>query len=282
MFSASLILAVLAIGAESRTWHDTAGKKTEAAFAGIDFERAEAGDTFKVRLLLPDGRTASVAWERLSASDQAFVRGELEKKLAGGSGEPKTTPAASAPPARLTSRETYKAALGKSVSLEAIEMPLKDVVSYLQSATKVAFDLDLKGLEEVGVGIDTLITVNLKNVSVRVVLEKVLKDHALAYRYANNAIQITSESQVASALYTQIYRVNDLFSLAPGPGGQPILDAEPLMDLITSQVEPEAWNEVGGPASLDLDGKLQLVVKASESTHEKLEAFLKQLRAKPR
>ncbi len=70
--------------------------------------------------------------------------------------------------------------------------------------------------------------------------------------------------------------------LALGPGGvsggsQP--DFDTLIELITSTVAPESWDEVGGPGTLaQYDGNLSLVVSNTQEVHEQIVGLLEQLR----
>ena len=69
---------------------------------------------------------------------------------------------------------------------------------------------------------------------------------------------------------------------AAGPGGaggaaQPDFDS--LIELITSTVAPETWDEGGGDASIQpFPGNLSLVISATQENHEKIADLLEQLR----
>ncbi len=69
---------------------------------------------------------------------------------------------------------------------------------------------------------------------------------------------------------------------AGGPGGmghgvQP--DFEPLIDLITTTIKPQTWDEVGGPGSISqFSNNLSLVISQTEEVHQAIADLLEQLR----
>lgn len=71
-------------------------------------------------------------------------------------------------------------------------------------------------------------------------------------------------------------------SIPAGPGGLgggPTADFGPLIDLITSTIEPDSWQEVGGPGSIEgFETNLSLVVAQRQDIHEKIADLLEQLR----
>jgi general secretion pathway protein D len=71
-------------------------------------------------------------------------------------------------------------------------------------------------------------------------------------------------------------------SLASGPGGLGggvTADFDPLIELITTTIAPQSWDEVGGPGSISgFDTNLSLVVSQTQDVHEKIADLLEQLR----
>ncbi len=67
-----------------------------------------------------------------------------------------------------------------------------------------------------------------------------------------------------------------------GPGGmghgvQP--DFDPLIDLITSTIKPQTWDEVGGPGTVSkFSNNLSLVISQTEEVHQAIADLLEQLR----
>jgi general secretion pathway protein D len=70
--------------------------------------------------------------------------------------------------------------------------------------------------------------------------------------------------------------------LSAGPGGLGggvIADFDSLIELITTTISPQSWDEVGGPGSISgFDTNLSLVVSQTQEVHEQLADLLEQLR----
>jgi general secretion pathway protein D len=68
----------------------------------------------------------------------------------------------------------------------------------------------------------------------------------------------------------------------PGPGGLgggAQADFAPIIDLITTTIAPQSWDEVGGPGSISgFDTNLSLVVSQTQEIHEQIADLLEQLR----
>ncbi len=64
-----------------------------------------------------------------------------------------------------------------------------------------------------------------------------------------------------------------------GLGGGVQADFDPLIELITTTIAPQSWDEVGGPGSVSgFDTNLSLVVSQTQDVHEKIADLLEQLR----
>jgi general secretion pathway protein D len=68
----------------------------------------------------------------------------------------------------------------------------------------------------------------------------------------------------------------------PGPGGLGggvIADFDSLIQLITTTIAPQSWDDVGGPGSVEsFDTNLSLVVSQTQDVHEQIADLLEQLR----
>jgi general secretion pathway protein D len=64
-----------------------------------------------------------------------------------------------------------------------------------------------------------------------------------------------------------------------GMGGAAEADFDALIDLIVTTIEPDSWDEVGGPGSIQgFEGTLSLVVSNTQEVHEQIVDLLEQLR----
>ncbi len=64
-----------------------------------------------------------------------------------------------------------------------------------------------------------------------------------------------------------------------GLGGAALADFDSLISLITSTIQPETWDDVGGPGSIaPFETNLSLVIRQTEEVHEEIADLLEQLR----
>ncbi|MFH1266121.1 MAG: hypothetical protein ABIK89_10365, partial [Planctomycetota bacterium] len=64
-----------------------------------------------------------------------------------------------------------------------------------------------------------------------------------------------------------------------GLGGGAMADFESLIELITTTIAPESWDDVGGPGSIaEFATNLSLVVSQTQDVHEQISSLLEQLR----
>ncbi len=171
-------------------------------------------------------------------------------------------------------------ALQAPIALEFIETPLQDVVDYLKHATKIEIQIDRKALDDVGIGTDTPITTTLKNVSLKSALRLLLRELALTYAIENEVLLITTPEEAENRLETRMYPVGDLVRFQNTKGEQ-WADFDSLIDLITSTVKPQTWDEVGGPGSISsmtVQGEDVIVLSQIGEVHEEIEQLISRLR----
>ncbi len=73
---------------------------------------------------------------------------------------------------------------------------------------------------------------------------------------------------------------NPAMPMGPGGvGGGNQADFDTLIDLITTTVKPQTWDEVGGPGSIShFPNNLSLVISQTQEVHEEIVDLLEQLR----
>ncbi len=102
-------------------------------------------------------------------------------------------------------------ALDEMTELDNIqEMPLTDVIDYLKTKHDIEIQLDSKALEEAGVALDTPITRNLKNITLRSALRLMLRELDLTYVIRDEVLLITTTAQAETIMTTKVYPVADL------------------------------------------------------------------------
>jgi hypothetical protein len=91
-----------------------------------------------------------------------------------------------------------------------VETPLQDVVNSMSEDYGIPIQLDKPALEEVGVGTDVPVTINLHNVSLKAALRHMLRDYQLAYVIRDEMLVITTAANAQNEHQVCVYDVRDL------------------------------------------------------------------------
>ncbi len=176
--------------------------------------------------------------------------------------------------------ERIKAVLNTATAVEFIEEPLSGVVGYLSRAHGINIRIDTRALEDVNMGTDTPVTASLEGVSLRAALRLILADLDLTYVIRDEVLMITTPEEAEMQLATTLYPVSDLV-MFQDPSGETWADHDSLISLLTATIQPESWEEVGGPGSvgpMSLSGKEVLAIRQTEEAHDEIADMLARMR----
>lgn len=123
------------------------------------------------------------------------------------------------------------AALKDDARLEFIETPLNQVATFLQDQHDIPIKLDHRALDDVGVGVDTPITAELKGVSLHAALLHMLGQLDLTYSIQNEVLLITTPEVAESRPEVRVYAVSALL-----PDGA---DAAALVGMLQAALQAE-------------------------------------------
>ncbi len=180
--------------------------------------------------------------------------------------------------------------LEERLSIEFVDTPLRDVISFLQEKSKMNFFLDKDAP-------DTSVNIKLNDVPLAVILEYILpKD--LGYVVKGNIVHVTLEP-----LELRVYDVRDLLinledrqdltaqvgstgeegASSKGEAKDTFDRVNEIIDLIISTIEPASWsvNEMGGKGMIAArEGMLgDIVVTHILDIHEQVASLLAALRS---
>ena len=175
---------------------------------------------------------------------------------------------------------TGEAALAKPTQMEFIESPLSDVVDFLEDHHGIEIQMDIRALEDVGIGADTPITKSLKGLSLRSALNLVLRDLSLTWIIRDEVLLITTPKEAESNLTTKVYDVYDLV-VCYDEDDEPWDDYDTLINQITTNIRPMTWDDVGGPASItgaSLGTAKVLIVSQTRDVHPEIAALFEDIR----
>jgi len=179
------------------------------------------------------------------------------------------------PPANLKLQQK----LTEKVSVNFEDTPLVVAVEKLAADAKVDLRLDKSELREKRIRDREPVTLSLTDHDLATVLRAMLLDLKLTWVLQDGVLWITSTEKADSISKTAIYDVRDLCRDGS--------ESDALADAITSQAQPDAWAEVGGPGQLSFPQPGTMVIYAQDQLHQDalrlLETYRTALRSsKPR
>lgn len=174
-------------------------------------------------------------------------------------------------------------ALQQPVDFRFVDMPLVEVMDKVSEKTGVPIYLTRK-IEDAGVQPDQPISVTARGISAESFLRLVLKDIHLTTMVCDESVKITTieDAQSPENMVMRVYPVADLldyYRLPASEGGAVVADFDSLMNMITSTIEPDSWQDVGGPGGIiGHENSRTLVVTQRRDIHEKLAGTLNTVR----
>ncbi len=182
------------------------------------------------------------------------------------------------------------------------DMPFEEFVEWLERTTKVTVIVRWKLLEKAGIDRTQPITLKLKNVPLRRIIELVLdqlkRDDPsvrLAAKADDNTLILSTARDLYREMITRTYDVQDLLLTIPQftggrlgpPSGGPVRIFNPnpakgnetnatpdestrrLIETITSSIQPESWKDNGGEGTIRYF-RGRLIVRNNLLVHEQL------------
>jgi hypothetical protein len=173
-----------------------------------------------------------------------------------------------------------EAALASPTEICFIEAPLTEILDYLKEQHHIEIQIDLRGLEDVGIGTDSPVTIDLKGISLRSALNLMLRKLNLTWLIEDEVLIITTVEEAENHLDTKVYDVADLV-ICRDEHDVPWDDFDALIDIITSTIKPTTWDGVGGPGAIKgntLGTAKVLIVSQTCDVHEEIAGLLKDIR----
>ena len=163
--------------------------------------------------------------------------------------------------------------LAARVDAQFVDIPLKDVAQFWRQQAEAEIVLDEKALNDVGLGADTRVSAELKNLPLRSALSLVLGQVDVAWTVRRGAIWITSPEAAERDMLLVRHPIADLAQLGCTP--------QALQNVATTIVAPDTWDAVGGPGSAHVGGAT-LDVRQTLEVQLTIAQLLNDLRARGR
>ncbi len=192
-----------------------------------------------------------------------------------------------APP---TGEALINAALGRPISCEYEQTSLADAVRDVEKKLGITVTLETRALDEAAIGLDTPITIRLTNISAAAALRHMFRriDPTLTFSIRDDALTITTYEYAEAELETRFYDIADLAEdidvkrvfWVSGLSSISIpfhTDFDAIVEIVTKVIEPDSWDEVGGPGSVNTHDGI-MVVSQTWEVHNKITAALAAVR----
>ena len=167
-----------------------------------------------------------------------------------------------------------QSALLKAISLEATDLPLREVLREIQKQININIVIDSTSLLEEGITEKDPISVVVSGVSARSALNLILTPLRLTLIESDNVLKVVSFVRAKGELITAIYPVEELTDKISAPK-----QLTEIRDLIQKTISPESWEEQGGQGTIkSLEDPRTLVIRQTASTHAEIEDLLQQVR----
>jgi hypothetical protein len=180
----------------------------------------------------------------------------------------------------LTAKEyAIMGVLNSPITVNFKESRFEDVIDYLQTVLRQPIIMDKNALDEARVTYDSPVTVNVKGVAVRTLLRKILSDFGLTYIVKDEVVQVVSATKAKEMMVSRSYYLGDVVAGQAGAvffgAGfdqfQTLQNANRIIDLIQTSVDPQSWQINGGPGQITFHAPtLTLVVRQSAEVHAML------------
>jgi hypothetical protein len=171
------------------------------------------------------------------------------------------------PPQHLALREK----LNQNLAVEFLDTPLEAAIAQLADAAKADIRLDRPALRANRIREREPVTLKLTDRKLETVIQALVLDLKLTWILRDGVLWITTAEEAEAFLKTAVYDVRDLCR------DEGEMDA--LIDALTSQTEPDSWEDVGGPGAIDSGKPGTLVILQQERIHRKVLELLETYRA---
>ena len=153
---------------------------------------------------------------------------------------------------RMTAKErSILRGLDSSISVDAKNRSFQSVIDFIRDKTGLPIVVDQASLKQVDADYDSLISVSMKDVSVRTVLHQTLAQLGLTYIVRNEVVMVVTPAVAKQSMVVRTYYAQDL--IPKGLGFFTALQAAQLIETIQSTVDPQSWRANGGEGTILYD-----------------------------
>ncbi len=181
-----------------------------------------------------------------------------------------------------SAEDRIEAALTQRITISFSEEPLKDALNAIQQRTGLPMVVATKKLEEMAISLDSPVTLSMHEVALESFFRNLLEEREMAILIRDEALVITTKEDARSNLTTRTYPVLDLvsYTVTSNNGSRTtVTDYDSLIEVITTTLDPDSWDDVGGPGSIaEFANAGALVTSQTRENHQRIATLLNSLR----
>jgi hypothetical protein len=161
-------------------------------------------------------------------------------------------------------------ALGKPTTVEFLDLPLEDAITFLKEFHGINIYIDKSTLTDEGVALDQPVTLKLAGLRLESILNLLLQPVQLDWVIADEVLKITTRAWADAHPEVRTYDIQNLIEAGHTP--------EDLILSITHCVEPSSWNGKDPTNGISHSGGV-LIVRQSQRNHGEIAHLLEDLDA---
>lgn len=154
---------------------------------------------------------------------------------------------------------------------------LQAIIKKIGNETGIAVSFDQQSMSEEGISLDTTATLQLRGVSLRNVLRRILKPLLLASVIEGNTLKITTSVLVEKNLYLRHYYVQDLIASDSERANEPDVQALIIAIRLATPAAWDNWDGESGKIIREPDGD-SLLIRQTQSVHREITGLLSAIR----
>ena len=185
------------------------------------------------------------------------------------------------PDSRLAANERIEEVLREPSTFEFAETALWDAAEAIEETHGIRVVIDNAALEANGLDPAVPVSFDLSGLSLQSGLYHMLRPLQLTWIVQDEVLLITTLLEADTMLTTRVYDVADLVACQDKSGAF-WADYDALIEVITTSIEPDTWDQVGGDGSIaaaPFAGAEMLAISTAYEVHREIEQLLEQMRA---
>jgi len=171
--------------------------------------------------------------------------------------------------------------LSTRITTTVKEKPLSGVLEYFEKTLGLPMVIDRPALDAAQINYETMVTLDVRDTTVRTALKQMLGSVGLTYVIRDQAVFITTPEKASTMMVARAYYIGDLLATTDfqfGPIANQLQLVQNVAALIAfiQSIEPTTWRDGGGQGTIGFDPiRMALIVKQSAEMQFVLQGALR-------